>query len=75
MMLTLSRLAHALWVIPWLSIIGRGIDGTMTEDMTLPEQGVALAPTYLNDVEAACLPTAAVSSFASFGYGGPDQAR
>jgi NADPH:quinone reductase-like Zn-dependent oxidoreductase len=43
--------------------LGCEMDGTMAEYMTLPERGVALAPTHLNDVEAACLPTAAVTAW------------
>jgi NADPH:quinone reductase-like Zn-dependent oxidoreductase len=43
--------------------LGCEIDGTMAEFMTLPEEGVALSPAHLNDVEAASLPTAAVTAW------------
>lgn len=43
--------------------LGCELDGTMAEFMVLPEDGVALAPVHLNDVEAASLPTAAVTAW------------
>lgn len=38
-------------------------DGTMAEFIVLPEGGVALAPVHLDDIEAASLPTAAVTAW------------
>jgi NADPH:quinone reductase-like Zn-dependent oxidoreductase len=38
-------------------------DGTMAEFMVLPEAGVAPAPAHLDDIEAATLPTAAVTAW------------
>jgi len=43
--------------------LGCELDGTMTEFMVLPEEGVALAPAHLEDVEAASLPAAAVTAW------------
>ena len=43
--------------------LGCELDGTMAEFMVLPEQGVALAPAHLDDVEAASLPVAAVTAW------------
>lgn len=43
--------------------LGCELDGTMTEFMVLPEGGVAIAPTHLDDLEAASLPTAAVTAW------------
>lgn len=43
--------------------LGCELDGTMAELMVLPEEGVALAPAHLDDVEAASLPTAAVTAW------------
>jgi NADPH:quinone reductase-like Zn-dependent oxidoreductase len=43
--------------------LGCELDGTMTEFMVLPEGGVALAPAHLDDIEAASLPTAAVTAW------------
>ncbi len=43
--------------------LGCELDGTMAEFMVLPEEGVALAPVHLDDVEAASLPTAAVTAW------------
>ncbi len=43
--------------------LGCELDGTMAEFMVLPEEGVALAPTHLDDVEAASLPAAAVTAW------------
>ena len=43
--------------------LGCELDGTMTEFMVLPEEGVALAPAHLDDVEAAALPAAAVTAW------------
>jgi NADPH:quinone reductase-like Zn-dependent oxidoreductase len=41
------------------------MDGTMTEFMVLSEQGVAHAPTFLSDPEAASLPTAGVTAWSA----------
>jgi NADPH:quinone reductase-like Zn-dependent oxidoreductase len=43
--------------------LGCELDGTMAQFMVLAEDGVALAPLHLDDVEAACLPTAAVTAW------------
>lgn len=43
--------------------LGCEIDGTMAEFMVLPEGGAALAPAHLDDMEAASLPTAAVTAW------------
>ena len=43
--------------------LGCEMDGTMAEFMVLPEQGVAHVPAHLDDVEAATLPTAAVTAW------------
>ncbi len=43
--------------------LGCELDGTMADFMVLPEEGVALAPEHLDDVEAASLPTAAVTAW------------
>jgi len=43
--------------------LGCELDGTMAEFMVLPEEGVALAPPHLDDVEAAALPAAAVTAW------------
>ncbi len=43
--------------------LGCEIDGTMADFMVLPEEGVAPAPSHLNDIEAACLPTAGVTAW------------
>jgi len=43
--------------------LGCELDGTMAEFMVLPEGGVALAPVHLDDMEAASLPTAAVTAW------------
>ncbi len=43
--------------------LGVEMDGTMAEYMVLPEGGVAHSPSYLNDEEAATLPTAAVTAW------------
>jgi NADPH:quinone reductase-like Zn-dependent oxidoreductase len=43
--------------------LGCELDGTMADYMVLPEEGVALAPAHLDDVEAASLPTAAVTAW------------
>ncbi len=43
--------------------LGCELDGTMAEFMVLPEEGVALAPAHLDDVEAASLPAAAVTAW------------
>lgn len=43
--------------------LGSGLVGTMAEFMVLPEDGAALAPVHLNDVEAASLPTAAITAW------------
>jgi NADPH:quinone reductase-like Zn-dependent oxidoreductase len=43
--------------------LGCELDGTMAEFMVLPEEGVALAPAHLEDVEAASLPAAAVTAW------------
>jgi NADPH:quinone reductase-like Zn-dependent oxidoreductase len=43
--------------------LGVELDGTMAAYMALPEHGVAPAPAHLDDVEAATLPTAAVTAW------------
>ncbi len=43
--------------------LGCEIDGTMAQYMLLSEDGVAHAPGHLNDLEAASLPTAAVTAW------------
>lgn len=43
--------------------LGCELDGTMAEFMVLPEEGVALVPPHLDDVEAASLPAAAVTAW------------
>ena len=43
--------------------LGSELDGTMAEFMVLSEEGVALAPAHLDDVEAASLPAAAVTAW------------
>lgn len=43
--------------------LGCELDGTMSDFMTVSEGGVALAPAHLDDVEAASLPTAAVTAW------------
>lgn len=43
--------------------LGSELDGTMAAHMVLPEHGVAPAPAHLNDVEAATLPTAALTAW------------
>jgi NADPH:quinone reductase-like Zn-dependent oxidoreductase len=43
--------------------LGSEIDGTMAEFMVLSENGVAPAPVHLDDMEAASLPTAAVTAW------------
>lgn len=45
--------------------LGSELDGTMAEFMVLPEQGVAPAPAFLNDMEAASLPTAGVTAWSA----------
>lgn len=43
--------------------LGCELDGTMADFMVLPEEGVALVPPHLDDVEAASLPAAAVTAW------------
>jgi NADPH:quinone reductase-like Zn-dependent oxidoreductase len=43
--------------------LGCELDGTMAEFMVLSEEGVALAPPHLDDMEAASLPAAAVTAW------------
>ena len=43
--------------------LGCELDGTMAEFMVLPEEGIAPAPAHLDDLEAASLPTAAVTAW------------
>ena len=43
--------------------LGCEMDGTMAEFMVLPEDGVALAPGHLDDIEVATLPTAGVTAW------------
>lgn len=43
--------------------LGCELDGTMAGFIVLPEGGVALAPVHLDDIEAASLPTAAVTAW------------
>lgn len=43
--------------------LGSELDGTMADFMVLPATGVAPVPGYLSDVEAATLPTAAITAW------------
>lgn len=43
--------------------LGGPVDGTMSDLMCLPEQGVVKVPAYLSDLEAATLPCAAVTAW------------
>lgn len=43
--------------------LGCELDGTMAEYMVVPEEGAALAPAHLDDLEAASLPAAAVTAW------------
>lgn len=43
--------------------LGCELDGTMADFMVLPEEGVAPVPAHLDDMEAASLPTAAVTAW------------
>jgi NADPH:quinone reductase-like Zn-dependent oxidoreductase len=43
--------------------LGCELDGTMAEFIVLSEEGVVLAPSHLDDVEAASLPAAAVTAW------------
>lgn len=45
--------------------LGSELDGTMAEFMVLPEHGVAPAPAFLSDLEAASLPTAGVTAWSA----------
>lgn len=45
--------------------LGGPIDGTMTEYMCLPEEGVSKVPAHLSDVEAATLPCAALTAWSA----------
>jgi NADPH:quinone reductase-like Zn-dependent oxidoreductase len=45
--------------------LGGPVDGTMAEYMCLSEEGVAKVPAYLSDVEAACLPCAALTAWSA----------
>lgn len=44
---------------------GGGIDGVLSESMVVNERGVARVPGYLSDVEAACLPCAALTAWSA----------
>jgi NADPH:quinone reductase-like Zn-dependent oxidoreductase len=45
--------------------LGCEMDGTMAQYLVLPAEGVSAAPDHLDDVEAATLPTAAVTAWRS----------
>jgi len=45
------------------STLGGPLNGTLTEAMMLPEEGVVRAPEHLTDVEAATLPCAALTAW------------
>jgi NADPH:quinone reductase-like Zn-dependent oxidoreductase len=45
--------------------LGGPIDGTMSEYMCLPEEGVVKVPSHLSDVEAATLPCAALTAWSA----------
>jgi NADPH:quinone reductase-like Zn-dependent oxidoreductase len=45
--------------------LGGPIDGTMTDTMCLPEEGVTKVPAHLSDVEAATLPCAALTAWSA----------
>ena len=45
--------------------LGGPIDGTMAEYMCLPEEGVVAIPEYLQDLEAATLPCAALTAWSA----------
>lgn len=45
------------------SSLGSELDGTMAEYMLLPADGVAAAPSFLDDYQAAALPTAALTAW------------
>ncbi|HPP47561.1 MAG TPA: NAD(P)-dependent alcohol dehydrogenase, partial [Accumulibacter sp.] len=45
--------------------LGAPLDGTMCELMCLPEQGVVQVPSYLDDLEAAALPCAALTAWSA----------
>lgn len=50
--------------------LGGPIDGTMTEQMCLSEQGVVKVPRHLSDREAATLPCAALTAWSALTMGG-----
>jgi NADPH:quinone reductase-like Zn-dependent oxidoreductase len=45
--------------------LGGPIDGTMTDCMCLPEEGVSKVPAHLSDLEAATLPCAALTAWSA----------
>ena len=45
--------------------LGGPIDGTMTDYMCLPEEGVTKVPAHLSDLEAATLPCAALTAWSA----------
>ncbi len=45
--------------------LGGPIDGTMTDSMCLPEEGVCKVPAHLSDFEAATLPCAALTAWSA----------
>jgi NADPH:quinone reductase-like Zn-dependent oxidoreductase len=45
--------------------LGGPIDGTMTDYMCLPEEGVSKLPSHLSDIEAATLPCAALTAWSA----------
>ena len=45
--------------------LGGPIDGTMTDTMCLPEEGVIKVPAHLSDLEAATLPCAALTAWSA----------
>ncbi len=45
--------------------LGGPIDGTMTDTMCLPEEGVTKVPAHLSDLEAATLPCAALTAWSA----------
>jgi NADPH:quinone reductase-like Zn-dependent oxidoreductase len=47
------------------STLGGPLDGTLAQQMVLPERGVVKVPPHLSDEEAACLPCAAVTAWSA----------
>jgi len=51
--------------LSWASTLGGDLDGVLRELVTFSEEGVVPVPEHLTDVEAATLPTAAVTAWQS----------